>query len=172
MDEDDRLSLKLATYASLVQGDETVDLQVLDLSGVALWSSGVVRLAAALKQLPQLHTLVLSNVHLAHAPVGESGDRIADLTGAAALGQSMKNRFTCDAAVVPVETLDLSRNELDSAALHTVLACVRGLTALDVRQNKLKGRAAATQLRAVTQRNELRQLRTAANGVDVVRRCP
>lgn len=169
--EKDDPELRLASFGCLAQLDAPAgDLQVLDLSGVALWSSGVVRLAGALQQLPKLHTLLLSDVHLAHTAVGESGGRTKDLAGATALGKSLENRFAWSTGVVAVETLDLSRNELDSSALHAALAYVRGLTALDVRKNKLKGRAGAAQLRAIAQRNELQHLHTAANGVDVVRR--
>ena len=144
-------------------------LQLLDLSGAPLWSSGVARVADAVQRMPQLRALALSDVHLAHMPVGESGGRTTDLSGAAALSKSLQDRFSSGAAVAALETLDLSCNSLDTAALRAALGCVRGLTALDVRQNRLKGRAAAAELRAVARRNELQQLRTAANGVDVVR---
>jgi hypothetical protein len=144
-------------------------LQVLDLSGVPLWSPGVTRVAAALPRLPQLHTVVLSDVRLAHAPAGGSGGRGSDLSGAAALGAALRHRFACGAVVAAVESLTLSKNSLDAAALHATLGSVRGLTALDVRQNRLKGRGAAAELRALAGRNELQHLHTAANGADVVR---
>ena len=127
------------------------------------------RVAAAIYQLPELHTLALSDVQLAHAAVGESGGRTADLSGAIALGESLQHRFSSPTPVAAIETLDLSRNALNSVALRATLACVRGLTSLDIRQNKLKGRAAAAEVRAVVRKNELRRLYTAANGADVVR---
>ena len=164
------LSLRVATANQLDAAilGTAVRLQVLDLSGVALWSSGVVRVAVALHWLPEMHTLALSDVHLAHVAVGKSGGRATDLAGAAALGESLRRRFSCDSAVAAVETLDLSRNALDIPALHATLARVRGLTALDICQNKLKGRAAAAEVRAVARRNDLCHLRSAGNGADVV----
>ena len=164
-----RLRLATADQLDVAILGTAARLQVLDLSGVALWSSGVARVVVALHRLPELHTLALSGVHLAHVAVGESGGRATDLTGAMALGESLRHRFSCGTAVAAVETLDLSQNALDIPALHATLARVRGLTALDICQNKLKGRAAAAEVRAVARRNDLCHLRTARNGADVVR---
>jgi hypothetical protein len=168
------LSLRVASARTSGELDAAVwgavaGLQILNLSGVPLWSAGVARVAAAIHRLPELHTLALSGVHLAHVAVGVAGGRTTDLRGAMALGDSLQHRFTSRAPVAAIETLDLSHNALDSAALHATLAGVRGLTALDIRQNKLKGRAAAAEVRAVARKNELRRLHTAANGTDVVR---